>query len=203
MIAKRAFDLACSGVGLILLSPVLVAIAIAIRLDSSGPVFFRQVRVGRGCIPFRIHKFRTMHTRQRADAPQITIGRDPRITRVGHFLRRTKLDELPQLLDVFLGNMSIVGPRPEVPRYVDHYPADLKEIIFSVRPGITDRSSLHFIDEASLLQVQEDPEAFYINELIPTKNRYHVAYVTRMSLRGDIAILLATLKRVLFPGAAK
>ncbi len=196
MIAKRVFDLACSGIGLIVLSPVLVAIAIAIRLDSTGPVFFRQVRVGRGSMPFRIHKFRTMHAAQHANVPQITIGRDPRITRVGHILRHTKLDELPQLLDVFLGKMSIVGPRPEVPRYVKHYPPALSNLIFRVRPGITDAASLNFINESELLACQKDPERYYIDHIIPIKNQYHVDYVNDMSLWRDITILFATIKRI-------
>lgn len=197
MIAKRAFDIACSGIGLVVLSPLLVAIAVAIRLDSPGPVFFRQVRMGRGCTPFRIHKFRTMRTDHREGAPQITIGRDPRITRVGYFLRRTKLDELPQLLDVLLGDMSIVGPRPEVPGYVDHYPVALKELIFSIRPGITDESSIHFIDESEILAKQENPEEFYINEIIPIKNAYHANYAKNMSFTGDVIILLSTIKRII------
>lgn len=196
MIAKRTFDIICSGIGLVALSPLLAAIAVAIRLDSPGPVFFRQIRIGRGCIPFRIHKFRTMRTDQREAAPQITIGRDPRITRVGYFLRRTKLDELPQLLDVLLGDMSIVGPRPEVPCYVDYYPTALKELIFSIRPGITDESSIHFIDETEVLAKQEDPESFYINEIIPIKNAYHANYARNISFMGDILILLSTIKRV-------
>ena len=142
MIAKRIFDLACSLTGLVFLSPFFLIIAILIKQDSPGPVFFRQTRIGRGGEPFSIHKFRTMETATSAGDLQITVGADPRITRTGHWLRKYKLDELPQLIDVVQGSMSMVGPRPEVPAYVEHYPAEQKEIVLSVRPGITDNASI-------------------------------------------------------------
>ena len=131
---KRLFDVVCSGLGLLALLPLLALIAIAIKLDSPGPVFFRQERVGKGGVPFRIHKLRSMSVRQDPQAGQITVGADPRITRVGKWIRKWKLDELVQLIDVFTGSMSLVGPRPEVPRYVVLYPDALRNLILSVRP---------------------------------------------------------------------
>ena len=166
---SASFDLLGAGLALLLLSPLLLAIAAAIKLDSRGPVFFRQQRVGRHGVPFRIHKFRTMV----ADAPQrgpaLTVGDDARITRVGRWLRRTRLDELPQLIDVLAGHMSLVGPRPEVPQYVAHYPAALRERALSVRPGITDPSSLLYLDESELLARAADPEREYIEVILPRK----------------------------------
>ena len=157
--AKRVFDLLGAGLGLLLLSPLMLAIALAIKLDSRGPVFFRQQRVGRHGMLFRIHKFRSMV----ADAPQrgpaLTVGDDPRITRVGRWLRRTRLDELPQLIDVLAGHMSLVGPRPEVPQYVAQYPAALRERALSVRPGITDPSSLLYLDESRAAGARRRPRA--------------------------------------------
>lgn len=197
MILKRVFDIFCSGVGLILLSPFMVIIAVAILIDSRGPIFFRQERIGLGLAPFRIHKFRTMHSVQRFEGPQITIGKDPRITRVGHFLRASKLDELPQLIDVFVGDMSIVGPRPEVPRYVDYYPDEMKRVIFKVRPGITDEASINFINESELLAGQEDPEVFYIEKILPIKNRYNRHYVENRSMMMDLGIVFRTFLKIL------
>ncbi len=147
MILKRWFDLLASGLGLIALSPLLVLIALLIKLDSKGPVFFRQERVGRFGKVFRIHKFRTMITDAERQGLQITVGADARVTRVGGALRKYKLDELPQLIDVFLGDMSLVGPRPEVPRYVAFYPEETKDVVLSVRPGITDWASIEYKDE--------------------------------------------------------
>lgn len=190
---KRLFDCVCAGLGLLLLLPIFLLVALAVRIDSPGPIFFRQVRIGRQGKPFRIHKFRTMKVDQDLGASQITIGRDLRITRSGHILRRMKLDELPQLIDVIAGSMSLVGPRPEVPRYVDQYPDDLKHIVLSVRPGITDETSLKFIDEADLLASADDPEYFYINHIMPTKLRYHAAYVRNRTMIGDIRIIIATI----------
>ena len=139
--AKRLFDLVGASLALLLLSPLLLLVALAIRLDSPGPVFFRQERVGRGGVPFRIHKFRTMRADAPALGPQVTVGQDVRITRVGHWLRSRRIDELPQFIDVLLGRMSLVGPRPEVPRYVALYPPGLRERALAVRPGITDPAS--------------------------------------------------------------
>lgn len=197
--AKRAFDLILAFLGLVLLSPLLAAVALAIKIDSPGPVFFRQQRVGRGGVPFRIHKFRTMRHDPHGVGPQITVGADARITRVGAFLRRTKLDELPQLVDVLQGSMSLVGPRPEVPRYVALYPAELRDIVLSVRPGITDLASIEFRDEAALLARATDPEREYVEVVMPRKLALAVRYVRATSLGLDVTILWRTL-RLLFAG---
>lgn len=198
MIAKRAFDLVVSAVGLVLLAPLLTIVAVLIRLDSPGPVFFRQERVGRHGRPFRIHKFRTMrHARPEAGLA-ITVGTDPRVTRLGAALRRYKIDELPQLIDVLLGDMSLVGPRPEVPEYVVCYSEADREIVLSVRPGITDRASLEFSNESELLAIAEDPHRFYIDEVLPIKLRYYREYVASRSLIGDLRIILDTVAKVFF-----
>jgi lipopolysaccharide/colanic/teichoic acid biosynthesis glycosyltransferase len=190
---KRLFDLVCAGAALVLLAPLLLGIALWIRLDSRGPVFFRQERVGRGGTPFRIHKFRTMREGAPALGPQLTVGADPRITRAGAFLRRSKLDELPQLIDVFTGTMSLVGPRPEVPRYVAMYPAALRAKVLSVRPGITDPASIAYRDESTLLAAASDPERTYVEQVMPAKLRFAAAYVDRMSLWNDVRLIGATL----------
>lgn len=190
---KRLFDLAASLVALVLLAPLFVLLALAIKLDSPGPVFFRQQRVGRGGRPFAIHKFRTMV----ADAPErggaLTVGADPRITRVGRWLRDRRLDELPQFIDVLRGEMSLVGPRPEVPQYVAQYPAALRERVLSVRPGITDPASLAFIDEARLLAASSDPERTYVDEVLPRKLSISADYAHRAGLGTDLAVLWRTL----------
>lgn len=190
---KRLFDFCASGVGLLLLWPLLVVVSIAIKLDSRGPVFFRQERVGQFGKLFRIHKFRTMVVDAEGFGMQITVGSDPRVTRVGKFLRHYKLDELPQLLDVVLGRMSLVGPRPEVPRYVACYPHDVKDLVLSVRPGITDRASIEFKDENEILGRAADPHRAYVEEVLPIKLGYYVAYVKNRSLFGDVGIILSTL----------
>ena len=189
--AKRLFDLALSTLALLLLSPLMVALALWVRLDSPGPSFFRQERVGRQGVPFRIHKFRTMHA-QAAGLP-LTVGTDPRITRAGAWLRRTRLDELPQLFDVLRGRMSLVGPRPEVPRYVAHYPAPLRDRVLSVRPGITDPASLDFLDEAALLAKSADPEREYIERILPRKLQLAADYAAQASLATDLRVLWRTL----------
>ncbi len=195
--AKRLFDLLASGLGLLVLAPLLVALAIAIKLDSPGPVFFRQVRVGRHGVEFRIHKFRTM-THQSAGAEaataQLTVGPDPRITRVGELLRRTKLDELAQLIDVFAGRMSLVGPRPEVPRYVALYPQPLRDKVLSVRPGITDPASLAYRDESARLACAADPEREYVEVMLPAKLRLSALYVEQASFSGDLRLIAATIR---------
>ena len=191
---KRLFDLICAGAGLVLLSPLLLGIALWIKLDSPGPVFFRQLRVGRFGVPFRIHKFRSMTEGAPLAGPELTVGADPRITRAGHVLRRAKLDELPQLIDVLLGTMSLVGPRPEVPRYVAMYPAELREKVLSVRPGITDLASIEYRDESTLLARAADPERVYVEQVMPAKLRYAAQYVDRMSLLNDVRLIGATLR---------
>lgn len=199
--AKRVFDVLLSSIGLLLLMPLLGLIALVVKLDSAGPVMFRQERVGRFGRTFRIHKFRTMRHVVSIDSAaagqanpglQITVGADHRITRVGHFLRAAKLDELPQLLDVWLGDMSLVGPRPEVPRYVAHYPAHLREKVLSVRPGITDIASIEYRDESSVLARAADPEQAYIHEVLPHKLALAAQYVDQSSLWLDVRLIART-----------
>lgn len=193
---KRFFDICASGVGLIALAPFLILIAILIRLDSNGPVFFRQERVGQFGRLFRIHKFRTMVVGAETQGMQITVGADPRVTRVGDFLRRYKLDELPQLIDVLFGDMSLVGPRPEVPRYVACYPNELKKIVLSVRPGITDRASIEFKDENEILGRAIDPHQAYVTEVLPIKLGYYVEYVRSRTMLDDIEIIFLTIRAI-------
>ena len=194
---KRLFDVAASAAGLLLLAPLLLAIALWIRLDSPGPVFFRQERVGLRGQPFRIFKFRSM----RADnaGPQITVGADERITRSGRFIRAYKLDELPQLLNVLLGDMSIVGPRPEVPRYVALYPADVRDEVLSVRPGMTDWASVQYRSESALLAQSTDPERTYVETVLPAKLALCQQYVRERSLLLDLKIIAMTLGILLKP----
>jgi lipopolysaccharide/colanic/teichoic acid biosynthesis glycosyltransferase len=195
--AKRLFDLLGAALALLLLAPLLLGVALAVRLDSPGPVFFRQQRVGRHGVPFRIHKFRTMRADAQAGGPQVTTAQDPRITRVGHWLRHYRIDELPQFIDVLQGTMSLVGPRPEVPRFVAHYPADLKARVLAVRPGITDPASLAHIDEAALLAGAADPEREYIERILPRKLALQAAYASRATLLSDLAVLGRTLRVLL------
>jgi len=190
---KRLFDIVGASVALLLLWPLLLAVALWIRLDSPGPVFFRQERVGRHGVPFRIHKFRTMVTDAPARGLQITVGADPRITRAGAFLRRTRIDELPQFIDVLQGTMSLVGPRPEVPRYVALYPSALRERALAVRPGITDPSSIEFIDEAERLARAADPEREYVEVILPQKVRAAAEYAEKATLWSDLRVLWRTL----------
>ena len=192
--AKRAFDWLLSSLGLLLLAPALLLIALLVRLDSAGPVFFRQERVGRFGRPFRIHKFRTMRVDAEALGPQLTVGVDARITRIGHALRHARLDELPQLIDVWRGDMSLVGPRPEVPRYVAHYPELLRAQVLSVRPGITDPAALEFIDEAAILADAADPESAYVERILPIKLAHQAEYASRATLASDIGVILRTVR---------
>ena len=192
MISKRLFDLCASLAGLVVLSPLFLLITILIKRDSSGPVFFRQTRIGLRGEPFRIHKFRTMATDPLAKDLQLTVGADPRITGTGRWLRNYKLDELPQLMDVVRGKMSLVGPRPEVPKYVEHYPPDVKQVVLSVRPGITDNASIEYRDENDILAKADDPEREYIEKVMPVKLEYYMRYVEERSMVGDIAIILRT-----------
>ncbi|WP_089415667.1 sugar transferase [Vitreoscilla filiformis] len=190
---KRAFDVLASALGLALLWLPGLVVAALIRWDSPGPVFFRQERVGRFGRPFRIHKFRTMRVNAE-QAGQLTVGADARITRIGAFLRAHRLDELPQLIDVFLGDMSLVGPRPEVPRYVAHYPAALRDVVLSVRPGITDPASLRFRNESEQLAAAADPEREYIEVILPAKLACAADYAQHASFVTDVGVLLRTLK---------
>jgi len=190
---KRLFDFIASFYGLILLSPIFVLVALWIKIDSRGSIFFRQERVGFQGSLFRIHKFRTMVLDAEKKGKQITVGADSRITTVGSFLRKYKLDELPQLIDVFVGDMSLVGPRPEVPRYIDCYSDDEKHDVLSVKPGITDNASIEFRDENELLASSKDPEATYINEVLPKKIALYRKYVRERSFFGDVAIIFKTI----------
>ncbi len=196
---KRAVDVFGAATGLVLLAPLFVVIAAIIKIDSPGPVFFRQLRVGRYGELFRIFKFRTMIDVQRVDAAQITVSGDDRITRSGYWLRRWKLDELPQLIDVLRGTMSLVGPRPEVPRFVAHYPSEWRERLLSVRPGITDFASVRYRDEGSLLAQSDDPEREYLEVVLPAKLRYALRYVDNPSLASDFRVLGLTLRTVFAP----
>jgi lipopolysaccharide/colanic/teichoic acid biosynthesis glycosyltransferase len=194
---KRLFDVIVSAAALGLLWPLFAGIALAIKLDSRGPVFFRQERVGRHGVPFRIHKFRTMRHQPDAQGREITVGDDPRITRVGAMLRRTKLDELAQLIDVLRGEMSLVGPRPEVPRYVQQYPAPVRDKVLSVRPGITDLASIEYRRESELLAQSDDPERTYVQEVLPQKLRYAQQYVDHATLWTDLRLLVRTVQVLL------
>jgi len=197
MSAKRFFDLVCTIPGLILLSPLFVLIAFKIKIDSEGPVFFKQTRVGKNGKLFKIIKFRTMIQNAESKGLQLTSGNDNRITQFGRFLRKMKMDELPQLINVLLGEMSLVGPRPEVPRYVDFYPEQIRKIVLSVLPGITDRTSIEFINEPILLSGSNDAERTYIEEIMPIKIKCYVDYVQNQSLLEDIKIILDTIKTII------
>ena len=193
---KRAFDILFSCIGLLTLLPVFLVMAVWIKADSKGGVFYRQVRVGLHGKQFRIFKFRSMRLGS-DQGSQITIGeRDSRITRSGLFIRKYKLDELPQLINVFLGDMSFVGPRPEVPKYVDLY-TDAQRKVLDVRPGITDMASIKYSNENELLGKAEDPEAYYIQTIMPDKLSINLEYVKNHSFAGDIAIIFKTLFKIL------
>ena len=191
---KRGFDIVLPSILLIILSPVLLAAGLAVKLSSPGPVFFRQERVGRMNRPFPIFKFRSMVKNADKIGAEITVGHDdPRITKVGHILRITRADEFPQLLNIIRGDMSLVGPRPEVRRYVDHYTPEMMATLL-IRPGITGTASIAFRNENDMLSGQDDPEEYYIYSILPEKMRINLEYVRHISFRGDIRILLDTLK---------
>ena len=193
--AKGAMDVVLSGAALLLLWPLFLLIALAIVIDDPGPVFYRQVRVGRGGKEFRIFKFRSMITDAEKKGLQITVGRDSRITRVGALLRKTKLDELAQLINVFLGQMSFVGPRPEVPRYVRLYTPYQRQVLL-VRPGITDYASIAYRSENDLLAAADDPERMYIEEIMPAKIELNMRYLHEISPLSDIRLILKTIAAV-------
>jgi len=192
---KRSFDVLAAGAALVCLSPVLLAVAFAIRLGSPGPIFYRGRRVGQGGRPFGMWKFRTMVVNADVIGGPSTSDTDPRLTRIGVFLRKRKLDELPQLYNVLLGDMSLVGPRPEVPQYVDMYSEEERQIL-TVRPGITDFATLWNSDEGALLADSQDPERTYLEEIRPTKMRLQLEYVRRRSFATDLGILYETLLTV-------
>lgn len=193
---KRILDVLVAGSGLIVTAPLFLIAAVAVKLDSKGPIFFSQERIGRHFRPFRILKFRSMVV----DAPKqgglLTAGGDPRITRIGRILRHAKLDELPQLINVLRGDMSLVGPRPEVRRYVDLFPRDY-ETILSVRPGITDWASIKYRNESALLARAENPEAEYVRAILPDKMRLARQYVAQQSTWVDLRIIAHTVATVL------
>ncbi|GLI36662.1 sugar transferase [Geobacter hydrogenophilus] len=196
MLAKRVFDLFFSIAGILVLLPLFAFIAVWIKFDSKGPIFFRQERVGQFGRVFRIFKFRTMCQDAEAKGRQITVGEDSRITCSGRFLRNYKLDELPQLINVIRGEMSLVGPRPEVPRYVAMYPPAVRERVLSVPPGITDYASIEYRDENTILGHALDPERAYIEEVMPVKLSYYERYVSERSLWVDFWVILKTLRVV-------
>jgi lipopolysaccharide/colanic/teichoic acid biosynthesis glycosyltransferase len=187
--AKRLFDVLFSIGTLVVLSPLLMAVALWIKLDSPGPVFFRQVRIGRGGKPFEIYKFRSMRVDAQALGPQITVGQDARFTRSGAVIRKYKIDEFPQFFNVLSGDMSLVGPRPEVPRYVSLYPAAVRDVVLSVRPGITDLASIEYRDESDLLGCSADPERDYVEHVMPAKLALCQRYVRERTFLGDLAII--------------
>jgi lipopolysaccharide/colanic/teichoic acid biosynthesis glycosyltransferase len=190
---KRLFDFVCATIGLIVLAPLLAAVAVAIKVESEGPVFYRGRRAGRYGKPFRIFKFRTMVINADKIGGPSSAANDPRITRVGGFLRKYKLDELPQLLNVVKGEMSLVGPRPEVLQYVELFSTEERAIL-SVLPGITDWASIANSDEGARLAGSADPEKMYLEEIRPEKIRLQLEYVRRRSFATDLGILLQTLK---------
>lgn len=192
MIVKRLFDLFFSIIGTILLLPLFVIVAVAVKVESTGPIFFRQERVGQFGDLFRIIKFRTMVIDAEQRGPQVSTGDDQRITMVGKLIRKYKIDELPQLFNVILGQMSLVGPRPEVPRYVDLFKEDYEKIL-TVKPGITDIASLEFRDENKLLNGVVNPEEKYLTAILPVKIGYYHQYIRKQSLLTDFKLIVKTL----------
>jgi lipopolysaccharide/colanic/teichoic acid biosynthesis glycosyltransferase len=193
---KRLFDLTASFVGLLLLSPLFLLLALWIVFDSRGGVFYRQVRVGRYGKDFRLWKFRTMRPESDKKGLLTVGGKDPRVTRAGYFLRRYKLDELPQLINVLTGDMSLVGPRPEVRKYVDMYtPEQLR--VLDVRPGITDYASIEYSNENDLLAKSSDPEKTYIEEVMPAKLRLNLKYIEEKSFATDVKLIFRTIGKIL------
>lgn len=188
---KRLFDLAASGAGLLVLSPLFLFLALWVRFDSEGPVFYRQTRVGRGNRDFRLFKFRSMRVGSDKKGLITVGGRDPRVTRSGYYIRKYKLDELPQLINVFLGDMSLVGPRPEVRKYVDLYTPEQMRVL-DVRPGITDPASIRYRNENELLAASDDPERYYRETIMQDKLRINLEYVAERSFFYDIRLIFET-----------
>ena len=189
---KRGFDIVTAFTTLVLLIPLMIVVAMFIKLDSEGPVLFKQQRIGKGFRPFWIYKFRTMRKSVGQDGRQVTVGNDSRITRVGRFLRQTKLDELPQLINILRGDMSFVGPRPEVPRYVRLFQREYREIL-TVRPGLTDLASLKYRDEAALLAKADNPEEEYTTRVLPDKINLSKDYIRHSSFLFDLGLILRTI----------
>lgn len=190
---KRSFDIIMSALGMFCLSPLLLLLSLAIILNSGFPVFYFQERIGKGGHAFKLIKFRTMRTNSKG--LQITLDKDPRITSIGSVLRKYKLDELPQLLNIFFGQMSFVGPRPEVRKYVELYTAEEKKII-SIKPGLTGLDSLNYSQESELLKNKIEPEHTYITEILPEKIKLNLVYLEKRSFGYDISIILATIKKI-------
>lgn len=189
---KRLFDVVASGCGLLILSPVLLGVAAWVKLDSPGPVFFRQVRVGRGGKDFRIFKFRSMRVGSDKKGLITVGGHDARITKSGYFIRKYKIDELPQLINVFIGDMSLVGPRPEVRKYVDLYTAEQRKVL-DVRPGITDVASIKYRNENEILGEVENPDEYYINVIMPDKLHLNLDYIANRSFFKDLGVIFSTI----------
>ena len=189
---KRLFDLFWASVGLLFLWPVFLLVAVLIKLEDRGPVFFRQQRIGQGGRLFRMWKFRTMIVDAEQLGRSITVGQDPRITEVGRWLRRFKLDELPQLLNVWIGNMSLVGPRPEVAKYVDLYSQEQRRVL-ELKPGITDLASVKYRRESELLAESHDPDQTYVQEIMPEKIRINLEYAAKATVWGDFRVVMLTL----------
>lgn len=188
---KRIFDILASGCGLLVLSPIFLIVAIWIKLDSTGPVFYRQVRVGKHNKDFRIFKFRSMRIGSDKGSLVTIGGRDPRVTRSGYFIRKFKIDELPQLINVFIGDMSLVGPRPEVRHYVNYWTPEQMRVL-DVRPGITDPASIRFRNENELLEQAENPEKYYIEVIMQDKIKLYLEYVENSSFLYDIKLIFKT-----------
>ena len=193
----RFFDILLSGIGLIVLSPIFFILSIWIKLDSEGPVFYKQNRVGKENVDFLLFKFRSMVTDADKTGLLITVGgRDPRVTKSGYFIRKYKLDELPQLINVFWGEMSLVGPRPEVRKYVELYNNEQRKVL-TVKPGITDYASIEYIDENKILGESEDPEKTYIEIIMPEKIQQNMKYINNKSLKEYFKIILLTIMKIL------
>jgi len=192
---KRIFDFVASLCAIVVLSPMFIVIAVLIKKEDGGKVFFRQVRVGQNGKLFRIYKFRTMVENAEKMGAKVTKGDDPRITKIGRILRKYKVDELPQLVNVLKGEMSLVGPRPEVPEYVNAYKKDYKRIL-KVKPGITDFAALEYIDEERLLKDTENPEKIYLEKILPEKIKYYKKYIQEISFLTDLKLILRTILRI-------
>ncbi len=191
----RFFDILFSSLGVVVLSPLFLVLAVWIKLDSKGPVFYKQSRVGKNDEDFRLYKFRTMVVNADKKGLITVGGRDPRVTRAGYFLRKYKLDELPQLVNVLRGNMSLVAPRPEVRKYVEMYTPEQRKVL-SVKPGLTDNASIHYIDENEVLAKSDDPEKTYVEVIIPEKIRYNIKYIEHQSVKEYFKIIFMTIRRI-------
>ncbi len=194
---KRLLDLLGSTVGLLIFSPILIILAIAIKLDSKGPVFYMQERIGKRGLPFKLFKFRSMYTGADKKGLLTVGGKDNRVTKVGYFIRKYKFDEIPQFLNVFFGDMSLVGPRPEVKKYTDLYNAEQREVL-NVKPGMTDYASIEYRNENDVLAASADPEKTYIEEIMPHKLELNKKYISEAGLFTDIKILFITFKTIFF-----